>query len=80
MKAKEYLEKNYIPVLGFPLPRCATFEIDAIEYMMEEFSNQEKTELIEGIKEIAHIDDKYCCCTACKIAVRFNLKNKNVKN
>jgi len=29
----------------------------------------------DAIKEIAHISDKYCCCTACKVAKRLNLKN-----
>jgi uncharacterized Zn ribbon protein len=32
-------------------------------------------ELSDAIKNLAHINDKYCCCNACKVAERFNLKN-----
>ena len=31
-------------------------------------------ELENAIKEMAHIDDKYCCCVACKEAIKLKLK------
>lgn len=52
MKAKEFLEKNYSLTLGFPLPERTTLKMSALEYLMEDYVNDETKELIEKIEDL----------------------------